>query len=214
MLSHGVAGFFNSYSKDFSAIYGKQENSWNHLVNAWFRKSMWLRFYKSIEGCEPIERKAVIDVGCGPGYYCIALAKRGARDVLGIDFAEKMTDLATENAKRAGVLGRCRFVTADFLACAFQDGFDHSIVMGFMDYARDPRQVIQKVVSLTRRRAFFSFPAAGGVLAWQRKLRYRTRCELFLYTAEQIRELFRGMDVRKCEIEKISRDFFVTVDIE
>ncbi len=79
---------------------------------------------------------------------------------------------------------------------------------------RDPRQVIQKVVSVTRRTAFFSFPAAGGVLAWQRKLRYRTRCELFLYTAEQIKELFRGMEIRECEIEKISRDFFVTVHIE
>jgi 2-polyprenyl-3-methyl-5-hydroxy-6-metoxy-1,4-benzoquinol methylase len=214
MAAHSVAEFFDSYSHDFDALYGNRSSFFNHWINTFLRKSIRLRFERSIEGCAPIEGKTVIDVGCGPGHYCIALAKRGAKEVLGIDFAKGMIDLAAENARRAGVIERCRFVNADFMASSFESRFDFSIVMGFMDYAPNPRRVIQKVMSITAEKAFFSFPAAGGVLAWQRKLRYRRRCELFLYPAVRLKELFADANPGKCKIERIGRDFFVTVSMK
>jgi hypothetical protein len=74
----------------------------------------------------------------------------------------------------------------------------------------DPQAVIRKVLSLTRCRAFFSFPAAGGILAWQRRIRYRNRCDLFLYRPEEIRQLFTGFPGVQVDISRIARDFFVT----
>jgi hypothetical protein len=77
----------------------------------------------------------------------------------------------------------------------------------------DPKGVVEKAISLTRSKAFFSFPISGGVLAWQRRKRYRTRCDLFLYSEDQLGDLFASFGGIQFAIEKISRDFFVTVSV-
>ena len=214
MSDRSVATFFDSYSAAFNAIYGNEKSTWNSLINSLFRKSMRLRFQKTIEGCEPIQDATVLDIGCGPGHYAVRLANRGARKVVGIDFAAGMIDLAKQNAQRSGVEGRCEFVHDDFLTFPFEQGFDYSIVMGFMDYVAEPDKVITKVLAITKSKAFFSFPVDGGLLAWQRKQRYKDRCELFQYRAEQVSELFKKQAHRAIKIEKISRDFFVTVQVK
>jgi SAM-dependent methyltransferase len=196
--------FFDAYARDFSAIYGTRNTLPNRLVNRWFRKSMRLRYEMALAACEPIRGKAVLDVGCGPGHYAVALAARGARRVLGIDFAPAMVELAVEQARSAGVEKRCEFVVGDFLERPIEEVFDYAIVMGFMDYIREPDRVIDKVLSVTREAAFFSFPADGG-------LRYRNRCDLFLYEEKAVEDLFEAVENASVEITRIDRDFFVAV---
>jgi ubiquinone/menaquinone biosynthesis C-methylase UbiE len=202
--------FFHRYANGFDAIYSTQTGLVNGIVNEVLRKSMKLRFLKSIEGCDPIQGKSVLDIGCGPGHYSITLAQRGAARVLGLDFAEGMLDLARQHAQRAGVTERCQFVAADFLNYRFSETFDYVIVMGFMDYMKDPKAIIEKALSVTGSRAFFSFPVANGILAWQRKVRYRNRCDLFLYSRPELETLFRSFSQVEVGIERIARDFFVT----
>lgn len=209
----GTSEFFHSYAHDFDAIYGNKNTPLNALVNKHLRKSMRLRYEKTLEGCDPIEGKTVIDIGCGPGHYSVALAARGATSVFGLDFARGMIDLAEANARQSGVQDRCRFVIGDFMTWPFEEKYDYAVVMGFMDYVAEPRRCIERVVSLTRGKAFFSFPVEGGVLAWQRKLRYKSRCDLFMYTRSQLDELFRGLPARNVQIEQIARDYFVTVTV-
>lgn len=211
MSEKSVAEFFDTYSTDFNALYGSPKNAINGLLNRLFRKSMRLRFEYSIRGCEPIKGKSVVDIGCGPGHYSVRLAKNGAASTLGLDFAPGMIEIAKENAARSGVANRCEFVSGDFLSYSFDRKFDYAIVMGFMDYIEEPLKVIDKVLSVTKEKAFFSFPADGGVLAWQRRQRYRNRCKLFLYSAEELTELFAQRQRGNFEIQRISRDFFVTV---
>ena len=206
-------GFFHQYANDFDAIYSNDRGLVNRLTNRLFRRSMRIRFEKSIEGCHPIEGKTALDIGCGPGHYTISLAMRGAARVLGIDFAGGMLEIARQHAEKAGVGGRCEFRTADFLEFSSAEPFDYTIAMGFMDYMPKPREVVAKVLSLTRDKAFFSFPAAGGLLAWQRQFRYRDRCELFLYTRKQLEQLFTGFQGIRFEIEQIDRDFFVSASV-
>jgi ubiquinone/menaquinone biosynthesis C-methylase UbiE len=206
-----VAEFFDAYSDRFNAIYGNKNSLINSAVNRLFRKSMRLRFDYTIGGCQPIEGKTVVDIGCGPGHYSIRLANMGAQNTLGLDFAPGMIEIAKKNAERAGVGGLCQFVYGDFLSYSFNRKFDCAIVMGFMDYIEQPAKVIDKVLAITSDKAFFSFPVGGGILAWQRTQRYKNRCKLFLYTEEDLRRLFAGRKCRKIEIQKISRDFFVTV---
>jgi hypothetical protein len=66
-------------------------------------------------------------------------------------------------------------------------------------------------LTLVRSRAFFSFPKAGGPLAWQRQWRYRNRCDLFLYRHEQIHSLLSQTGAA-FSIESVGRDFFVTLE--
>ncbi len=211
MTGPRASQFFDAYARDFSAIYGTRNTLPNRLVNRWFRKSMRLRYEMTLAACEPIRGKAVLDVGCGPGHYAVALAARGARRVLGIDFAPAMVELAVEQARSAGVEKRCEFVVGDFLERPIEEVFDYAIVMGFMDYIREPDRVIDKVLSVTREAAFFSFPADGGPLAWQRRLRYRNRCDLFLYEEKAVEDLFEAVENASVEITRIERDFFVAV---
>jgi 2-polyprenyl-3-methyl-5-hydroxy-6-metoxy-1,4-benzoquinol methylase len=203
--------FFDSYARDFDAIYGNDHRAFDRVINTLFRRAMLVRFEKTIAGCAPIAGHSVLDVGCGPGHYSIQLAQAGASRVVGLDFAAGMLEIARKRAEAEGVADRCSFLLDDFLTHEFGETFDYGIVMGFMDYVKDPSRVIERVVGLVRRRAFFSFPADGGFLAWQRKVRYKRRCDLFLYQRERIAELMsRGG--QPFTIESIGRDFFVTVE--
>jgi 2-polyprenyl-3-methyl-5-hydroxy-6-metoxy-1,4-benzoquinol methylase len=214
MSKNKTAKFFDTYAGRFDAIYGNENSVFNSAVNRLWRKSMKLRYLRTLEGCHPIEGKTILDIGCGPGHYSVALALRGAKKILGVDFADRMIQLAKEHAEKAGMADRCEFLTVDFQNYQFLDKFDYSILMGFMDYIPNPIRVIERVVSLTRSKAFFSFPEGGTLLAWQRKIRYRNRCKLFLYSYKQLADLFRVVRPYDVKIEKISRDFFVTVNVE
>jgi ubiquinone/menaquinone biosynthesis C-methylase UbiE len=147
-----TANFFDQYAGDFSAIYGNDHTPVNAVVNKLFRKSMMLRYERSLAGCEPIQGKTVIDIGCGPGHYGVALAQRGAARVLGVDFAPGMIDIAKKRAERAGVTDRCTFTLGDFLEVTGEEQFDYAIVMGFMDYIEDPLALMKKVIKVCRRR--------------------------------------------------------------
>jgi 2-polyprenyl-3-methyl-5-hydroxy-6-metoxy-1,4-benzoquinol methylase len=211
MQAGRTAEFFDAYARDFNAIYGNDNTPVNAVVNKLFRKSMVMRYDQTLAGCAPIEGKSVIDIGCGPGHYGVELARRGAARVLGVDFAPGMIDLARARAERAGVSDRCSFVLGDFLASSGDEKFDYAIVMGFMDYIADPADLVRKVLGVCRGKAFFSFPASGGLLAWQRQLRYKSRCPLYLYTEPQIRALVSGSGAKASSIVPIARDYFVTL---
>lgn len=212
-MKNNVAKFFDKYAVDFNSIYGEKNTFINNFINDHLRKSMKIRFVKTIEGCYPLNGRKIIDIGCGAGQYAIALAKNGAEYVYGIDFAEGMIELAKKNAERSNVGNRCRFDLADFMSSSIQGKFDYAILMGFMDYVKEPIRVIEKVLSITESKAFFSFPVRGDIIAWQRKLRYMNRCALFFYDKKQIYNIFDGLNYKELKVEKIGRDFFVTVNL-
>ena len=214
MPQTNTAQFFDSYAEDFNAIYGTKNTIFNNIINKLFRKSMKLRFEKTIEECSQIEGKSVIDIGCGPGHYGITLAKIGAGSVFGIDFSQSMIDIAVKNAGKAGVQEKCTFIVDDFLTFETDNTFDYAIVMGFMDYTAEPDKAIEKVLSLTREKALFSFPVDGGILALQRKIRYKKKCDLYMYKYEVIQKIFKSAPCKDFDIQKISRDFFVSVSME
>jgi 2-polyprenyl-3-methyl-5-hydroxy-6-metoxy-1,4-benzoquinol methylase len=82
--------FWDSYASDFDAI--------NNL----FRKSMKIRFERTML-IIPEDEVSVIDIGCGSGHYCFSLAQHENREILGIDFSEKMIQLTTSHALEFGI---------------------------------------------------------------------------------------------------------------
>lgn len=201
--------FFDSYAVDFNAIYGNDDKWFSGFINRIFRRSMRLRYEYTINACNPLEQKTVLDIGCGPGHYSIALAALGAKSVLGLDFAQSMIEIAQQKAADAGLEAVCEFRTGDFFELDESVQYDYVILMGFMDYMPDAEEVISKALRLTRKACFFSFPSSGGVLAWQRRLRYKSRCPLFLYNKEELIRLFSHRRDFHTQIRKIDRDFWV-----
>lgn len=208
-----TAQFFDRYARDFSAIYGNDNTLLNRVVNTLFRQTMKQRYLLTLDGCQPIKGRSVLDIGCGPGHYSVELARRGAGKVLGLDFAEGMLDLARKRAADAGVSSVCTFESGDFLTTEFASPFDYVIVMGFMDYIKDARSMITKALKVTADKAFFSFPTKSGLLAWQRSVRYRYKCDLYLYSEESVRSLFDGLGA-SIQLRNLGRDIFVTATVK
>lgn len=205
--------FWDSYSSEFDAIYGTRNTLFNSIINRFFRDTMKIRFERTVQMI-PEERVSVLDIGCGPGHYCFTLAKRGSREILGIDFSGNMIALAKKHAKDSGIENTLKFEVVNFTEFNPGKKFDFSIMMGFIEYFESPAAILKKAVSLTNKKIFISFPVAGGILAFQRKLRYRRRCFLKFYYYEDIRMLMEELDIISYKIEKIKRDFFVTINMQ
>lgn len=211
MARQSVKEYFDSYALDFDNIYEGRQTLPEKITNRFLRKSIMRRFLKTIRECSPVEGKTVLDIGCGSGRYSTSLAVAGAEQVLGIDFSRKMIELAQERAEQLNVQDRCVFVVEDFLNYEFSNSFDYSIATGFMEYVSEPIRTVSKIVKLTNRKAIFSFPDSKGILAWQRRFRYKWKCPLFMYNRRDIVDLFAKSSFNDLTIEKISRDYFVTV---
>lgn len=206
--------FFNDYASEFSSIYGQQNGWWRNLLSTIFRKSMRDRFLKTIDLCDPQRERTILDIGSGPGHYALALAQKGFGSVYGIDFAPAMIEIANQMVSQSGQAENCQFVCGNFLDYEFDRVFDYTILMGFMDYVADPVVVIKKAISLTKHQSFFSFPVSSGFLAWFRRIRYKKRCDLYMYNAEEIKQLFEKAGHRNIRIEKMGRDYFVIATVK
>ncbi len=172
MTARDAAGFFDRYAHDFDAIYAGRRRAYQRATDRLLRHSMFLRYRKTLATCNPVAGATVLDVGCGPGHYGIALAQAGARRVDGIDISGEMVKLAGTKARRANVASRCHF-------------------------------------EQMRRAAMFSFPVRRGFLAWQRRLRYRLKTPLFMYTEEDLDRLFGVREGLDTEVSLLARDYFV-----
>ena len=212
MQENKTASFFDRYSIDFNAIYGSGTGPFQRLINKWFRQTMLIRFQKTIAACKPLEGKTILDVGCGPGIYTVTLAKGSPDFVVGIDFAPSMIQIARQEAKKAGVEDICRFEIADFHSLPEDKQYNYLILMGFMDYIKNPQQIIEKTMRLASDKVLFSFPSDKGFLAWQRKIRYKFKCPLYLYNEKQLKNLFSDISPWHYTLENIGRDFFVTLE--
>ena len=204
--------FWDSYASDFDAIYGTKNSWFNNTINLLFRGAMKIRFEKTMQ-IIPDENVSVIDIGCGPGHYCFSLAQSRQREILGIDFSEKMIKLAMDHALELGIEKRLKFEVLNFLEFEPEKKYDYSIMMGFIEYFEQPEIIIKKALDITSRKILISFPVEGGLLAFQRKLRYKRRCYLRLYSHDDIKELLKGLNISTFKIEKIKRDFFLTIDL-
>ena len=204
--------FWDRYASEFDAIYGTK-NSWiNNAINKMFRGSMKIRFKKTMQ-IIPEQDVSIIDIGCGPGHYCFSLEQAGNRKILGIDFSERMIEIAQDHIKDSGGTRDLKFEVVNFLEYEPGRKFDYSIMMGFIEYFQNPELVILKALGITGKKILISFPVAGGFLAFQRKLRYLNRCYLRLYSYEDIQRLLESLNINSYAIEKIGRDFFVTINL-
>jgi demethylmenaquinone methyltransferase / 2-methoxy-6-polyprenyl-1,4-benzoquinol methylase len=71
------------------------------------------------------EGDRVLDACCGTGDLAVAARKAGARDVVGVDFSERMLERARRKAPEV------EWIQADVLQLPFEDASFDSVVVGF-----------------------------------------------------------------------------------
>jgi ubiquinone/menaquinone biosynthesis C-methylase UbiE len=88
----------------------------------------------------------VLDVGTGPGYLAIEIAKRAPQiTVVGIDSSKELVRIAQENAKRESLSDRVRFVKCDANRLTFpDDSYDLVISTGSLHAWKHPVLVINE----------------------------------------------------------------------
>ena len=201
-----VLKHFDTTATRFASIYESPR-----LVDRIFRRDMYERFRRTLEECDPLDGRSVLDVGCGSGQYTTALAQRGAGEVVGLDFATNMLQIAAANARQAGVAERCRFASGDFLTYPVERRFDYVIAIGFFDYVSDPRPFLRRASEVTKEKFIATFPRALTWRAPVRKVRLGLAgCPVFFYTRRRVEKLMLegGLTVEK--IERCGKIYFVT----
>jgi 2-polyprenyl-6-hydroxyphenyl methylase / 3-demethylubiquinone-9 3-methyltransferase len=106
-----------------------------------------------------IERAAVagarvLDVGCGGGLLCEALARAGA-EVTGIDLAPGMIEVAQLHAAEqelatGGLKIRYKVASAEEVAAAEPGSFDVVTCMEMLEHVPDPERMVSTLSSLVR----------------------------------------------------------------
>ena len=91
---------------------------------------------------EDLTGKTLLDAGCGTGALSIEAARRGA-DVVAIDVATNLIDVAKERTKGIPLAGSIEFLVGDMLGDA-PDKIDHVVAMDSLIHysADDVRQVV------------------------------------------------------------------------
>lgn len=96
----------------------------------------------------PLEGRRVLDVGCGGGLLCEALARSGAR-VTGIDLSPSMIEVAMLHAAESGLRVSYRCADAESLLGA-EEPWDLVCCMEMLEHVPDPSLVMQTLAQLVR----------------------------------------------------------------
>lgn len=207
-----IRSYFNDCASRFDSYYHHEADFLKGFIDGNFRKSITLRYRWTLNILgKTAVGKNILDAGCGSGQYCIALAKAGAKRVVGVDLSPGMLELARRNAKAAGVADRCDFLLGDFLTADCTGPFDFALAFGFFEYLKNPDAHLRKLASLTSREIFASFPVRLHWLTPQRKLRYLFHgIPVHFYTEKEILGILSEAGLTAFHLERLDRDFVLS----
>lgn len=96
------------------------------------------------------EGMTVADIGCGMGYFSVALARMvGSRGtVLSVDLQQEMLDILRRRAERAGVADRIRLVRASGEDIMARERVDFALAFWMVHEVRDARRFFTQVSSI------------------------------------------------------------------
>ena len=135
--------YFDGIAEEFDSYYHNPNGFFARLSNVFLRKPVIKkRLQLSLEIITSLPVHRVLDVGCGSGVLAFPLAKRGY-DVVGIDFSQRMIDIARERSLENGLV--IDFQVADFMDGEFL-GFGSCAALGVLEYIKDPLPLLTKMV--------------------------------------------------------------------
>lgn len=208
-----VEQHFHRSSKVFDSFYDDKKGVFSKLIDEAFRRSMRLRYEKVVADVAPYEGKTVLDVGCGAGRYCIALASKGIKKALGVDFAENMIEEAKLLANAFKMSEVCTFEKRDFMDMDGKETFDHTFAMGVLDYIEEPVGFVKKMLDAATVSVMISFPTKSGLIQGFRKFKFEkmNKCPIYFYSREDVERIAREAGGENITVDKLAKDFFLTI---
>ena len=205
---------FDKTCKNFDLIYDSSQGAISRAINIVFRRSMKLRYDKVLAEIVPYRGQNVLDVGCGSGRYCHALASMGVDVAYGIDFAPSMVELAREKALVLGVEANCNFQQANFIDIKINNKFNIVFSMGVMDYIEEPLPFLAILLDTAKKKVMVSFPAKGGMVQFLRKVifKYIKNCPLYLYNHSDVVCLINKLNISNFSVIKMGKDYFLIIN--
>ncbi len=210
-----VSEYFTRAATSFDSLYADESSDFDKFINRRFRRDIYERFASSLSHALKSKSASVLDVGCGPGRYAIALAELGVQRIVGLDISEGMIALAKQRTATERPDDKAiEFICQSFMDLGDSERFDLVIAMGFFDYIADPLPVLARMKSLATHSVIASFPSISWYRTPIRKVRYFfKRCPVYFYRRDQIEQLGKAAGFTKTEVSKIDgagQDYFVT----
>lgn len=211
MSGGDVERYWTQRARSFDRLYDLPPLE--RLVNRIFRRAIYQRYDLTFANAGDVSGKRVLDAGAGSGRHAVEFARRGAAEVVGVDFAADMLALANAYAAAEGVADRCRFVRSDFNDFTDARPFDIAIAIGFFDYIADPLKTLRHMGELTRGRVMASFPKPQLVRSQLRTRRYASRgVHIRYYRRAEIEQLAKDAGFRSIRVIPISAGYFLVAD--
>ncbi|MDG1081661.1 MAG: bifunctional 2-polyprenyl-6-hydroxyphenol methylase/3-demethylubiquinol 3-O-methyltransferase UbiG [Porticoccaceae bacterium] len=102
-----------------------------------------------IDKLAPVAEQKVLDVGCGGGILCEAMAQRGA-DVTGIDMGEAPLAVGKLHKFESGVEVDYQKSTAEDFAQSHPEQFDVVTCLEMLEHVPDPGSVVRACAAMTK----------------------------------------------------------------
>jgi len=116
-----------------------------------FAKATLIEEYKEMAGLviQRLKSGKILEVGPGPGYLSIEIAKMGNYQITGLDISETMIEIAKRNVQEAGV--KVEFRLGNAASMPFQDNtFDFVISSGSLHHWKEPVKVFNEVYRVSK----------------------------------------------------------------
>lgn len=134
------------------------------------RVTMLFSALDSLVTTAPWSQLTAVDIACHQGYFANLLARKGCRDVLGLDARAEHLDDAALMARACG-LSNMRFAQVDINAVDPRTlgAFDISLMLGLLYHIENPVGALRAARALTRRACVVETqvtPNMTGVVDW------------------------------------------------
>lgn len=146
----------DSNSAHFNADPSELEN-FNRLSSTWWDENgEFAALHKInpfrldfIKQHQAIEKKSILDIGCGGGILSEALAKAGA-NVTGIDLAKDVLTIAKLHGLDSGIKVNYELISAESYALQHPEKHDIVTCMEMLEHVPDPAAIIQAAAAAVK----------------------------------------------------------------
>jgi len=207
MNKNSTQSYFDKECNDFNASYTDATKLKDFIRRLSFRyneKSIVGRMTSLLSLVGNPAQKKILEVGTGPGFYAIEIAKNGG-EVTGLDFSSGMLENARDNAQKESV--NIDFIEGDILTTSIDKKFDTTFATGVIEYIPKENQLdfVKKLTDLSTDTIIISFPKKFVLHALIRTiwLTFFKKIKVNYFTNSDIARLAEAASIVEVERENI-----------